>query len=475
MAEENKETTGETGETAQQPPAQSKSFKLARRKSKVFVVSMGAVAAALLSIGAVTNYVWQPFAQRREREARKQRCQVLIESARAYARKDLFDESLRLLDGEVEESKELAEQCREDKYLDVLRREISLFKVASEYDQFTLADDGKKLQDIELGLSLLRDMQGPGDVAEFDTLSAVLEDLRDRPNEALALYKEVEKSNPDYANLFNHWGYTIFRWRLGGGDWPERALEKFARAARLDPEYGWPRINEAAVHLSLAEDALEDGDQAARRATAEAELRMAREALERVDEISKAGERGRAGARNFTRQPRVLMLWGRYNLIQGRLHQQRKRGEDAERSFYKAADYLLDALGSNDGIPDAHLLLGAVYEELWLARGSAAMLDKAVEAFRRAVERDGKNLEASMKLAYCLYRHEERRAREEGAREAARGRDLIGEYRSHFRARLMKTTDPDAQNWLHEKLDMLDEWEANFKAMTAGAGAREGA
>lgn len=473
MAEENKLTNEEAAaQLAPPPPASkpSKSIKRFQRKSKVVVISLGTVAGALLAIGTVVNYVWQPLAVRREHEEREQRCRLLIESARAVARKDLFDESIQLLDGEVDESKELAAQCKQNKDLEMLRREIELFKIASEYDQFTLADGGEKLQDIDLGLSLLRGMREPGDVAEFDTLGAVLEDLRDRPNEAQKIYKNIEKGNPDYANLFNHWGYTIFRWRLGGADWPRRALEKFAQAAQLDPEYAWPHINVAAVHLSLAEDALEETP--ARHATVEAELRMSREALEHVEEVAKAGEHGRAGVRKFTKQPRVLMLWARYNLIQGRLHQQRKRAEEADRSFYQAADHLLEALGTNEGIPDAHLLLGSVYEELWLARGSAAMQDKAAQAFRRAVALDDKNLEASMKLSYCLYRHEDRRAREEGAREAMRGRELVQAYRGRFRARQMKTNDPGAQNWLHEKLNMLDAWEANFKAMSAGLGGR---
>lgn len=62
-----------------------------------------------------------------------------------------------------------------------------------------------------------------------------------------------------------------------------------------------------------------------------------------------------------------------------------------------------------------------------------------------------------------------------GATEAKRGEELVQEYRRNFRDRLTKTGNPDAKNWLHERLKLLDRWEANFRGMReeiAGRGGR---
>jgi tetratricopeptide (TPR) repeat protein len=194
-------------------------------------------------------------------------------------------------------------------------------------------------------------------------------------------------------------------------------------------------------------------------------LRKAKESLDRAEAVWDENKKNERYGFGLTTQPRVAMLCARYNLIQGQVYQRLRRSQDADKSFYKAEDYLLDARRANDKIVDVPILLGNVYEELWLAGHSPKMQEKTISAFREAVGLDRNNLEASMKLAYSLYVNSDPRVKEEGAQEAKRGISLIEEYRRNLSNRQTKTRDPDAQNWLHDRLDLLDKWEINFKGM----------
>ena len=301
------------------------------------------------------------------------------------------------------------------------------FQSATSYDQLRLISEPSVLKTIERDLRRLLNLTGEN--AELRVLKGILEELNDRPGEAIGHYEEAIKKKADYASAYNSWGYTIVKWKLGGSAWPDKSLEKFKQAAQLKPDYAWPYINAAAVYLELADKALNtekpDLDEAKKH------LASAKENLEKAEKL-------------LPDNPRVHLLWGHFHVSQARVFSARGLALEANQSYFNATQSLIVAKNKNSKIADVRVLLGAVYLEM----GS---LDNALYELREAVSLDEMNIIGRVRLVYCLDKKQanvEKPIRDEMATHVKRGLELINNLRQKFSARKLETIDNDAKEWL---------------------------
>ncbi len=430
-------------------------------------VALGVFAAGILSIAGVLILLWGGVLNWvRDRDTEKV-CRSFIEKAQGFASRDDFDTSLRFLRGETDESKPLVERCKDNRDIDILRRKVSLFKIAFDIDQFRLVERDVRdaaIKEIRDGLSLLRVMTT--DDAEFDALAGLLADLQDMPETAEGLYEAALQKKANYANAYNYWGHTTFRWRMGGGAWHTKAVEKFKRAADLKPDYEWAHANQAIVHLALADEELEK--KSPRYDVIVAELARAKTSLDALWRLAgeRKGGRGDGQMNLHPSQPRLIIPRAQYHLIQGQAYSlQEGREQDAYESFTQAKNLLLAALVVNANLVEAHLLLGLVHEELWLNGNDPQMKEQAVISFRKAVSLDGKHLEASRMLAYALIEYEGGTAESGAVDEVRRGLKLVEDYRADLEDRLLHSTEATAKDWLHGRRQEIDRWEQAFRHM----------
>src|SRR5207244_659676 len=129
---------------------------------------------------------------------------------------------------------------------------------------------------------------------------------------------------------YNYWGYTIFKWGLGGSNWKSDSLEKFSKAISIKPDYGWPYVNRAVIYLNAEELDRAEGD------------------LEQALKL-------------LPNNPRIHLLWGHYHLEKAeRLRNQglpefEQQLDDAVKSFEQARE-------ANPSVADVRLYLGVSYE-----------------------------------------------------------------------------------------------------------------
>lgn len=362
-------------------------------------------------------------------------CRTYVKAAENAFSEDDFDTALAHLDN--------ARQYCTDIDIDERYTRVKLIKEATAYDQVRLVKDPGILTTIKTSLNVLR--IGLGDTDDLIVLRALYEELMDRPNTALGIYEDTVRLRGHYANIDNSWGYTIFKWKLGGSGWSENALQKFKQAAELKRDYGWPHVNEAAVYLELAENALTDRKDLD---SATKYLADAKTSLEVADKL-------------LPTNPRVDLLWGHYHIIQGRIFNERGLTAEAGDSYSKAKDKLMASKDKNKLIADTRVLLGSVNLEL-------GMIDDAVEEFKEAVRLDDMNITASARLVFALSErqqsaHPEGNESAEIAAETKRGLDQINTLRERFRARHRDTRDDDAKEWLATAISALESLEKFFK------------
>lgn len=348
-------------------------------------------------------------------------CQTFVTAAENQFSKDNFDTALDHLNT-------ARTHCPNDKDIDARYLRVETFKEAAAYDQVRLVKDSNILTKINKNLEVLR--ISLGDTEDLLVLKALYEELMDRPNTAVGIYKDAIKQRANYAKIYNAWGYTIFKWKLGGSGWSDQALEKFKQAARLQSDYGWPHVNMAVVDLELAENALtekKDLDGAKKY------LPDAKTSLETAEKL-------------LPTNPRVDLLWGHYHIIQARIFSERGLTLEARDSYSKAKDKLMESKNKNKQIADTRILLGSVYSEL-------GMVDEALYEFREAVKLDDMNIIAGARLVFGLSEkqhssHPEGNESVEITTESKRGLALINTLRQRFTARKNETNDPDAKEWL---------------------------
>jgi tetratricopeptide (TPR) repeat protein len=396
------------------------------------------------------------------------KCGGYAETAREYARKDDFDQSLRVLD-----QPEVIKDCEDKTYIRILRDEVNLFKIVNQIGPFQLDEDNGKVKALEAGLKIFKDQAEASKGPEFYTLFGILEELRDWPSKA----PEQFALAGNYPQAVNAWGIMILRWRIGDADWSTQALTKFDQAGKCNPNYAWPHANKAAVFLELAQDEV-NRNQPYNVETAKGEPRLdlaqtfldkAKESLELAGGILRNEEvRSKRADRSLQDHPRVHMLWAQYYFVQGQVYRvQKDRGRDAENSFRQAISHLQTAKRAEPSVAEASLLLGQTYEELGASIGETGNTQElAIQEYQNAVSIDKDNLQAHMNLAYALYANQKgRKSRDEALGEVAFDLDLLERVRQHFVKRRSKTGDTFAIAWLGKRLKELDTWEDNFRNM----------
>jgi len=374
-------------------------------------------------------------------------CRTFVTAAENQFSKDDFDTALEHLNT-------ARTQCPDDKDIDARYLKVQTFKEAAAYDQVRVVKDPSILTTINKNLDVLRIRLG--DTEDLLVLKAIYEELMDRPNTALGIYEDTVRQRGRYANIYNSWGYTIFKWKLGGSGWSDQALQKFKQAAELKRDYGWPHVNMAAVNLELAENALTDKKDPD---SAKKYLADAKTSLESAQKL-------------LPTNPRVDLLWGHYYSIQARIFNDHGLTLDARDSYSKAKDKLMESKNKNNKIADTRVLLGSVYLEL-------GMLDEALYEFREAVKLDDMNITANARLIFGLSEkkqssHPEGTESAEMAGEIKRGLTLINTLRENFTKRSRETRDNDAKEWLataaraYEPLEkfLKDSEKANAVAQT---------
>lgn len=345
-----------------------------------------------------------------------ERCQAYVKTAEEELSRDNFDKALEHL--------QTASEYCDDKDVKARQVTVETFKVAAAYDQVKLVKDPNVLTKIDENLRLGRKLIG--DTAELRVLQGVYEELSDRPGKSLEEYQRAIDQRTDYASAYNSWGYTIFKWKLGGSGWSDNALKQFEKAAALDRNYGWPQVNTAVVYLELAENALSGAKTDFE--GAKKYLPSAKTSLEKAEKL-------------LPDSPRVDLLWGHYYVLQARIFSGRGLKLDADNSYYKATEKLIQAKNKNKDIADIKVLLGSVY----LAQG---MLDQALAELSEAVKLDDMNITACTRLVYGLSQSNHDGHSDRLNAEVKRGLAVIESLRQRFNARLRATNDPDAKEWL---------------------------
>lgn len=389
-----------------------------------------AILAFVIAVGgvwAIGGRIYRFFVERSS-------CQTYVNAAENAFSQDEFETALADLD--------TARTYCSGIDIDARYTRIQLIQQATAYDQVRLVKDPSILTTIKKNLDVLR--VGLGDTEDLIVLRALYEELMDRPNTALAIYEDTVKRRGHYANIDNAWGYTIFKWKLGGSGWSDNALQKFKQAAELKRNYGWPHLNMAAVYLELAENAL----------TEKKDLDGAKKYLADAKTSLEAAEK-------LLSNPRIDLLWGHYHSIQARIFNERGLTAEARDSYSKAKDKLMASKDKNSRIADVRLLLGSVYLEL-------EMIDEAVYEFKEAVKLDDMNVTASARLVYALSEkqqssHPAGNESVEIAAEIKRGLELIKTLRERFTARKNDTSDLDAKEWLATAIKGYEPVEKVFK------------
>lgn len=364
-------------------------------------------------------------------------CQVYLNLAEDAFSRDDFDTALERLET-------ARKYCSDNKDVDARYTRIETFKVAAAYDQVRLVKDPTILIKIKKNLD---DLFGNlGETADLLVLQAVYEELMDRPNSALKIYENIAKDRGRFANAYNSWGYTIFKWKLGGAGWSDQALEKFKQAAELKRDYGWPHVNMAAVYLELADTALtekKDLDGAKKY------LPYAKTSLETAEKL-------------LPTSPRVDLLWGHYYILEAQRYSASGLTLQANDNYSKAIKELMQSKTKNNQLADTRVLLGSVYLELkTIDDAEQKMIDDAVYEFNEAVKLDDMNITACARLIFGLSQkqqspHPEGTETEQIAAQVKRGLELIGTFRQRFAARERETEDNDAKVWLLTALKSLD-------------------
>jgi tetratricopeptide (TPR) repeat protein len=349
------------------------------------------------------------------------RCEAYISTAEQELSRDNFDQALEHL-------KAAKDYCG-DKDIEAREVTVKTFKIAAGYDQVRLVKDPNELTKIDENLRFLRNLLG--DTAELRVLQGIFEELSDRPQKSLNEYQEAVRQRSQYANAFNSWGYTIYKWRLGGSSWSGQALEKFQQAIQLKRDYAWPHINTAVVHLELAANAL-DGSKVDLDG-ARSHLPNAKTSLEMAEKL-------------LPDNPRVLTLWGHYHVLEARIFNGRGLTPEANQSFYLARQKSIEAKNNSAGLADARLLLGSVYLELGMPK-------EAVLELRDATKLDDMNVTACARLIYALSQYQpqsrpDEKVADEIASEVKRGLNVIETLRQRFMARSLNTNEPEAREWL---------------------------
>lgn len=396
-----------------------------------YIKKWGVLAAAIIATVTIVGY----FGWLNNERKRVNKCQSLIKTAEDYSALDDFDVALSQLD-------EARKYC-DDREVDLRIQEARTFKVAAEYDQVKLVKNPGVLRDISVNVQRLGNELG--DTPRVGTLRGILEELSDRPESAIKKF-EVANRNSDNANVLNYWGYTIFKWDLGGAAWPKSALEKFAQASKINPRYPWPYINSAAVYLRQAEDSLSENLSENKKSDLDAASAFLNNAKENLETASKL----------LPDNPRVNILWGHYNLLLGRILRTRNLGEWVK-YFYDARDSLIKAKNINPSIADASYLLGVVYEELGKGHEEDALIE-----YKNATNLDSTQVEAVMNLAYYLLQQGKR---EDAAKELERAESLLTQLQSSFNSRSLSTTELSARQWLSKKISFFKEMEQDLRKM----------
>jgi tetratricopeptide (TPR) repeat protein len=390
---------------------------------------------AAAGVSAIGTRIYHYFEKRTD-------CQSYVTAAENAFSRDDFDTAL----GYLNTAHSL---CPNDKDIDARSLRVQTFKEAVAYDQVRLVKDPTILTKLNKNLEILRIQLG--DTEDLLVLKALYEELMDRPNTAVGTYKEAIKQRPNYAKIYNSWGYTIFKWRLGGSGWSDQALEKFKEAARLRNDYGWPHLNMAAVNVELAETALTDKKDLD---GAKKYLADAKTSLEAAEKL-------------LPTNPRVDLLWGHYHIIQARIFSERGGlSLEAKESYSKAKDKLMQSKAKNKEIADTRVLLGSVYLEL-------GMVDEAVYEFNEAVKLDDMNIIACARRVYSLSEkqhssHPEGAESAEITTETKRGLALINTLRQRFTARKNDTNDSDAKEWLTTAVKTYEPLEKFLKEAEQG-------
>ena len=354
-------------------------------------------------------------------------CQNYVTTADLEFKRDNFDKAIEHLNSALE--------CYPDADTEARKVTVETFKEAAAYDQVRLVKNPGVLKKID---EKLRELRTPlGDTAELRVLQAVYEELSDRPNTAEMEYQRAVDQQANYANAYNSWGYTIYKWKLGGSGWVGKALEKLKKAAELKRDYGWPHVNMAAVYLELAENALtekKDLDEAKKY------LPDAKTSLETAEKL-------------LPTNPRVDLLWGHYHVIQAGILKARGLTLEANDSYSRARTKLMQSKTKNNQLADTRVLLGSVYLEL-------GEVDDAVYEFNEAVKLDDMNIIACARLVFAL--SEKRQSHREGnesaeiAAQVKRGLALINTLRQNFTARSRETGETDAKEWLATAVRSFD-------------------
>jgi Tfp pilus assembly protein PilF len=393
----------------------------------------GAIAAVIIATATIIGYLFSLNAERRKMD----KCQSLLKTADDYSALDNFEVALSQL--------EEARQYCDDRDVDLRMQEAKTFKVAGEYDQVKLVRNPEVVREVEVNVHRLGNELG--DTARLAALRGILEELSDRPESAVKIFDSAGRGGN--ANILNYWGYTIYKWELGGATWPSDALEKFGRAIMANPAYAWPYINSAAVYLRQAEDAMAEDDPGRKRSdpdAASAFLNNAKESLDKADKL-------------LPGNPRVNILRGNYKRLLGRVLRARNIS-DWVKYFYDAKDDYIKARSANPADADASYLLGVIYEELGEGHEGDALTE-----YRNATKSDGARVEAVMNLAYYLLRSGNK---EDAAKELKRAASLLTSLQESFYNRSLSTTDLSARQWLSKRISYYKGMEQDLRAMEKG-------
>jgi tetratricopeptide (TPR) repeat protein len=443
MARKRKVKKSKQAPSVADPVAKKKSFWEALQTP----VGVMAGIIAILATLAGGIYFLYPFYLHRQRyrDCRTAMNDCIVE----YCRKDDFEGCIKALDkakegicsGEAETHHEI--------------QKARLFAIATKLDQFKLLDEKNEneLKDIKSELVLAKSQVKPVP-AELRTLDGIIHELSGEPNTAIKVFAEIEKESKSFPNLYNYWGYTIKKWKMGSDSWENAAIFRYDQAIELSESlnipYLMPFINKADVYLTRAADEMRLADsQPADRdkllAGALDYIRKAENALTKADEIEiRTSEINPTARKEF--------MWGNLHLISGVYYSQINRNETALEEYRRAAENLKRVRKLNANATDALSNLGMVYWQL-----SKLSTDEDYEGLAKNKFEEVLRLSLEPNLDACEWTAQI--SIELGSPDRAqidKCASIITERLKKFKKLGMDSTDEDAKRWYEDQVRDLE-------------------